>query len=111
MGEVVQASEPALSTLAQTLLGALLIIAVLIALAAIYALFRVQNARVADQKEMIDRLDTANSKMAGVLTKFTNTLGNLEEAEKEDTKATYAMRDEVNRLATKIEYCPVRRGG
>ena len=95
--------------LAQTVLGALLILAVIMAIGAIYALIRVQNARVADQKEMSDKLEKTNFKMIDAFTKFQSTLNNLEEAEKEGVKAQYALRDEVTKMGTKMDYCPVRR--
>ena len=108
MGETAAAVAPVLSTLAQTVLGALVVLAMLMAVTAIYMLVRVQNARVADQKEMSDKLEKNYSRSVDAFTRFQNTLENLEKGEAEGTRATYAMRDQVNRLADKIELCPAR---
>ena len=108
MGEAAQAVAPVLSTLAQTVLGGLVILAVLVAVGAIYILIKVQNARVADQKEMSDKLERTNFKMIDAFTKFQGTLNNLEKAEGESVTAQYALRDKVMELGNDIKYCPKR---
>jgi uncharacterized protein HemX len=103
------AAEPAISTLAQTVLGALLIIAVLVAVFAIYTLIKVQNARVLDQKEMSDRLEASHTKMMEAFTGFRATLTSLEKTEETSQSVMGAMRDQLVNLAAEIRSCP-RRG-
>jgi preprotein translocase subunit YajC len=107
--EVVQAAtEPALTTLAQTVLGALLVITVIVAILAIYVLVRVQNARVQDQKEMSDKLEVTHSKMIDAFSGFQGALTSLEKTESTGQAVMQAMRDQLVNLASKVEACPRR---
>jgi hypothetical protein len=107
-GTVAQAAEPAFSTLAQTALGALLIIAVLAAVTAIYVLIRVQNARVQDQKEMSDKLEASHAKMVEAFTGFRSTLTSLEKTEESSQNVMGAMRDQLMNLAAEVRHCQHR---
>lgn len=102
----IQVAEPAISTLAQTVIGALLIIAVLTAIFAIYILVKVQNARVQDQKEMSDKLEASHAKMVEAFTGFRSTLTSLEKTEESSQTVMGAMRDQLMNLAAEIRHCP-----
>jgi len=108
MPDAAAAAGPAISTLAQTVLGALLIITVLVAVAAIYVLVRVQNDRVKDHKEMSDKLEASHSKMVEAFSAFRSTIVSLEETEKSSRDVMQAMRDKLVELSTVISSCPRR---
>lgn len=70
-----EAVKPALSLLESTVLGAVLILVLAVAITAVVMLIRVQNARVADQKSMNDKSEALTNKM---ITAFTDMKGALE---------------------------------
>jgi predicted lipoprotein len=107
--EAVQVAEPALSTLAQTVLGSVLILALLLAVLAVYTLIKIQNARVDDQKEMSGRLEASHAKMLEAFSKFKITIEGLERTEATGQQVLQAVRDQLVALATRIDGCP-RRG-
>lgn len=104
----IKTAEPALSTLAQSLIGSLIILSVFVAIASIYLLTKIQNARVDDQKELSGKLETANLKMIVAFEKFQGVLNSLERAEVSSTSAIYSLRDQVVVLGSKIDSCPRR---
>jgi hypothetical protein len=69
------AVKPALTLLDSSVLGAVLVVALVVATGAITALVRVQNARVADQKALSDKSEALMNKM---ITAFTDMRGTLE---------------------------------
>lgn len=76
--EAVQtAVEPAISTLSQTVIGSLLVLSWGITIASVYLLVKVQNSRVADQKEMSARLENTHAKMITAFEGFRGTLETL----------------------------------
>jgi predicted lipoprotein len=107
--KLVQAAEPALDVLAQTVLGSVLVVVLIVAVAAIYTLIKVQNARVEDQKEMSERLERTNAKMVDAFSGFQTALTGLEKAEDTSQQAIQFLRDQVVGLSTRIDGCP-RRG-
>lgn len=70
-----EAVKPALSLLESTVLGAVLIVVLGVAITAVVMLIRVQNSRVADQKAMNDKSEALTNKM---ITAFTDMKGALE---------------------------------
>lgn len=64
---VVRVTEPAISTLAQTVIGALLILSWVIALLALWQLNKVQNQRTEDQKHSSAKEEDLVTKMTEVL--------------------------------------------
>lgn len=108
MGEVAKAAEPAISTLAQTAIGALLLVAVLVAVVAVIVLVRVQNARVQDHKDMSDKLEASHGKMIEAFGAFRSTIVSLEETEKSSRDVMQAMRDKLVELSTVVSNCPRR---
>jgi uncharacterized protein HemX len=91
---VPDAVKPALTTVESTILGALLIVAVITAVGAIILLVRVQNARVLDQKALSDkseglmsRMITAFTDMKSTIESLKTTLEGLKGAEQETQKA------------------------
>ena len=100
--DVAKVAEPALSTLTQSILGALLLLSWIIAAAAIWQLIKVQNARVQDQKEMSDRLERTNAKMSSAFEKFQGAVESLEKAEQTGQQAVSLLKDQVMEVANKV---------
>lgn len=96
-------AEPAISTLAQTVMGALLLLSWVITVVAIWQLIKVQNARVQDQKEMSDRLERTNAKMATAFEKFQGAVAALEQAEETGQQAVALLKDQVMTAVSKID--------
>lgn len=65
--KVIEHAAPAVDTLAQNLLGAAFIVALLMAALAVWQLIRVQNSRVQDQKEIADRVEKLTTQATGAL--------------------------------------------
>lgn len=101
---------PALSTLTQTIIGSLLVLSWLITIAAVYALIKVQNHRVQDQKDMSVRLETVHSNMVGAFESFKGTLDTLAKAEETSQQASQAFRDQLTYLASKVDMLLMRGG-
>lgn len=85
--------KPALSLLESTVLGAVLIIVLGVAITAVVMLIRVQNARVADQKALSDKSEalinkmiTAFTDMKSAMEALKSTLDGLKAAEQETQK-------------------------
>ena len=105
---VARVIEPALGTVAQTVLGSVLIISLTLAVVVVCVLIRIQNARVADQKEMSSRLEASHTKMVEAFGKFQSTLDGLERTESTGQQVLQAMRDQLVVLTTEIRACPKR---
>lgn len=95
--------KPALSLLESTVLGAVLIIVLGVAITAVVMLIRVQNARVADQKAMNEKSEaltnkmiTAFTDMKGALEGLKSTLESLKAAEQETQKALRDQQQSFN---------------
>jgi len=116
MGPAVEAAELAgksgLSIIASGLLGSIAVLSLLVAIFAVWMLNRVQNERVADQKQLNDRMEKASErqeklveKMTGTFAGVKNALDNLTQTEKDtqaflrDLKGSMdgVIRDAVNR--------------
>jgi preprotein translocase subunit YajC len=104
--KVTEIAGPAVDTLSQTILGSVLIIILMVAIASVYVLVRVQNARVADQKEMSDKLEAGYAKMVEAFGGFQTALISLEKTEESGRQAMTAMRDQLVELASTIRSCP-----
>jgi len=89
--------------LSQSILGALLLLSWLISTAAIWQLIRVQNARVQDQKDMSDRLERINNKLATAFEKFQGAVLALERAEETGQQAVVLLKDAVLTAVSKID--------
>lgn len=100
-----EAVKPALSLLDQTVLGAVLIVVLAVAITAVVMLIRVQNARVADQKALNDKSEALMNKMITAFTDMKSTmealkssLENLKGAEQE-TQSTLRAQKEAFQLS------------
>jgi len=109
-GDLAQAAAPAIDTLAQTILGSIIVVLTVVCILAIYTLIKVQNARVADQKEMSERVERLHFKMVEAFGGFQTALMNLEKAEDSSQKAVQFLRDQIVAVSSKVEACPKRRG-
>lgn len=109
----VEVVQPALSLLEKTVIGSVLVISLGLMVASIYALIRVQNARVEDQKEASKRLETTHSKMVDAFAQFRRTLESLERSDDASQKALQALNRDINALTGKIDLMIAmdRRGG
>ena len=112
-GGAVQAAkvlEPALSTLDKTVIGALLVVSWVIAIAAIVVLVRTQNSRVSDQKEASAKLSTTHDKMVEGFGKFKGTVEELKNAEQTSQQVLSGLKDQVLVLGNKIDMLIMHRG-
>lgn len=85
--------KPALTLVESSVLGALLLIAVAVAIGAIAMLVKVQTARVADQKSLSNKSEALTSKMTtafmemkGALESLKSSLDSMRETEKDTQK-------------------------
>ena len=100
---VPDAVNPALSLLDKTVLGAVLIVVLAVAVTAVIMLIRVQNARVADQKALNDKSEalmnkmiTAFTDMKGALESLKGTIEGFKGAEQETQNALKAQQQSFN---------------
>lgn len=109
----IKAVQPALSLLEKTVIGSVLVIALGLTVASIWALIRVQNARVEDQKEASKRLESTHSKMVDAFAQFRRTLESLERSDDASQKALQALNRDINSLTGKVDLMIAieRRGG
>lgn len=77
---VTEAAEPALSTLAQTLLGAFAVLCLIVAAVAIWQLIRVQNARATDQQAFREEYKLLVDQNSKLFDKMTSAVSGLKEA-------------------------------
>lgn len=78
--EVVQVTQPALSTLAQTILGSIAVVCLAVAGIAVWQLIRVQNARAADQKAFREEYKALVDQNTKLFDKMTTAVSGLREA-------------------------------
>lgn len=95
--KVLDHAQPAIDTLAQTLLGSGFVLALVVAAIAIWQLITVQNARVKDQKEIADRVEKMTTQVSGALQ---GTKGALESLE----RAQQALQLTMTTISTKIDF-------
>jgi uncharacterized membrane-anchored protein YhcB (DUF1043 family) len=116
------AGKSGLSVMESSLLGAIAILSLVVAIFSVWKLNRVQNERVADQKQLSERMEKASErqeklveKMTGTFAGVKNALDNLTQTEKDtqfvlrDLKSSMdgVIRDAVNR---RIPSAPAPRG-
>ena len=124
MGPAAEAAELAgksgLSVIASGLLGSIAVLSLLVAIFAVWMLNRVQNERVADQKQLSERMEKASERQEKLVEKMTSTfsgvknaLENLTQTEK-DTQAFLrelkGSMDGVIRDAVRRSSTPAPRG-
>ena len=109
-GALVGAVQPALSLLEKTVIGAVLMVALALMVAAIIALIKVQNARVDDQKEASKRLESTHSKMVDAFGAFKGTLESLERSEDTTQKALQELGRDISSLVGKVDLLIALRG-
>jgi len=109
------AGKSGLSIIASSLLGAITVLSIIVTIFAVWMLNHVQNERVADQKQLSERMEKASErqeklveKMTGTFAGVKNALDNLTQTEK-DTQAFLrelktsmdgVIRDAVRRSST-----------
>ncbi len=92
---VKEAVVPALSTLAQTILGAICILSLAVAILAVWKLLNVQE-KAADRAEKHNaRVEALVSKMTDAVTKFDKTLDRLVESERQSQEV---QKEQMNLL-------------
>lgn len=107
---VIKAVEPALGTLAQTILGSICLVAIAVAVVAVWQLIRVQNARAADQKklrddykDLMDRNEKLVDKMATAFIDMKSALASLTEAEKTGQSALMSMKTTIDNVNSRMD--------
>jgi len=114
-GLALQTVQPALTLLEKSVIGSVLVLALAGAIAAVVLALRVQNARVADQKEASERLEKTHSKMVEAFGKFKGTLDSLQKSEETSQQGLTALSREVSGLSGKVDLMIAmsgqRRGG
>ena len=73
--------EPAVSTLAKTIIGALLVVSWAITFAAVYVAYRAQEARIADQKAINERTVAIAEKSHTVVAEFKSAIEGLKQSD------------------------------
>lgn len=107
----VETVQPALSILEKTVIGSVLVISLGLTVASIYALIRVQNARVEDQKDASRRLETTHTKMVDAFSQFRQTLESLERSDDASQKALQLLNRDISQVTSKIDLMIAMRGG
>lgn len=102
-GLALQTVQPALSVLEKSVIGSVLVIALAGAVAAVVLALRVQNARVADQKEASERLEKTHSKMVEAFGKFKGTLETLSKSEDTTQQGLQQLSRDINGLSGKVD--------
>jgi hypothetical protein len=97
--------QPALSTLEKSVIGAVLIVALGVAVLAVWKLLKVQeeitkvqNLRVDDQKDMSKRMEAITERLITTFSKMENALTNLTQAEKDGQVLLQAMKNSQDTL-------------
>lgn len=98
--------EPAISTLASTIIGSLLIVALSVAVLAMWQLIRVQNARIEDQKAISAKQAELVEKMLLATSKLTNTLENLQRAEEANASMIQGMKNTFDLMLATRQFRP-----
>ncbi len=73
--------EPAVSTLAKTIIGALLVISWVITLICLWVVYKAQEARIADQKAINEKSLALNEKSLQTLNEFKTALEGLRQSD------------------------------
>lgn len=94
--ELVKAAEPALSTLAQSVIGALLLLSWGLTIFMLVQLIKVQNARISDKEKDSDRNEKLNQKLIEVFSGVKNSLDNLTAAEKEGQEVIKGVKQSLD---------------
>lgn len=101
----VKVIQPALSTLEKSVIGAVLVVALAIAILAVWKLLKVQDKitevqdqRVEDQKQMSKRMEAITEKLITTFSKMENALTNLTQAEKDGQVLLQAMKNSQDTL-------------
>lgn len=89
---------PALSTLDKTVIGSLLVLSWVLAIALVVQLIRVQNARVEDQKALSTKSENLIDKMTTAFSDMKGALESLKEAERAGVTAVDTLRNSIEAL-------------
>jgi hypothetical protein len=89
--------------LEKSVIGSVLLLALAAAVASITLALRVQNARVADQKEASERLEKTHTKMVEAFGKFKGTLESLEKSEATSQQVLTSLGREVSGLSGRVD--------
>lgn len=98
--------QPAISTLAQTVIGSLLVLSWAISLLAIWQLIKVQNARVEDQKASNDKVSELNEKMTLAFSGMQSTLEGLRRSEEGSQQVMSGMKATLDLMLTMRQLRP-----
>jgi hypothetical protein len=90
--------EPAISTLAQTIIGALLVISWGITILALWQLIKVQNSRVEDAKASNDKIAALADKMTLAFTGVQVSVENLRRSEESSQQVVSSMKTTLDLL-------------
>ncbi len=90
--------EPAISTLAQTIIGALLVVSWAITILALYQLIKVQNARVEDAKANNDKVTALADKMTTAFTGMQTSVENLRRSEESSQQVLGSVKTTLDLL-------------
>jgi hypothetical protein len=101
---------PALTTLDKTAIGAVLVVAVTVAVVAVWQLIRVQNARVEDQKAMSTSSAQLTEKLLEAFGKFSGALDRLKEAETGSQRVTSDLKAAVTAMTNQLNLLLVSFG-
>jgi hypothetical protein len=103
--------QPSIGVLEKTVIGSLLLLSWAIAILAIVQLIRVQNARVADQKEMSSKSEKLLDKMITAFEEMKGALQGLKEAEEKGHKVMETTQASMNTLSSRMDMLVFSVGG
>lgn len=86
----------------ESVMGALLVVAVVLLVLLVRRVLAVQDLRVADQKQMSERLEKAQEKQSQLITSMTDALGGMRSTIGSLDKAQNASRDTTAELSSSI---------
>jgi len=101
------ASKAGLSVVESSLLGAIAVLSLLVAIFSVWRLNVVQNLRVEDQRKMSERMEKLTEKLTTTFSEFSNTMTNLNQTEKDGQQLLRELKSSVDSVVLEA----VRRGG
>jgi hypothetical protein len=100
------AGRSGLSVLESSLLGAIAVLCLVVAIFAVWKLNKVQNERVEDQKQMSGRMEKLAEKLVSTFSETNNALSNLTQAEKDGQALMQQLKSSIDGVIM----AAVRRG-
>jgi hypothetical protein len=99
--KAIEAAGPAISTLAQNLIGAGFVVVLLASCLMVWQLIRIQNARVQDQKDIADRVEKLTQQSFQALSNVKEALNGLEREQQVCNQTVMQVSTKLDMLASR----------